>query len=84
MQSRKELISRFLKMISEIKVLTVEYLEITGVKHKEIIITDIYHRKIQTNITVPVAFILRRTQLTGKEHYLVIKNLCLYFDKMKL
>lgn len=36
MQIRKELISRFLKMIPEIQVLTVEYLEITGVKHEGI------------------------------------------------
>lgn len=65
-QSWKELIYHILKTISEIKVLTVEGLEITGVKYKEINITDTYCNKIQTNITTTVVFMLRKTQLTEK------------------
>lgn len=46
-------------MISEIKVLTVGGLEMTGAEYKEMIIIDICRNKIQTNVTVPVAFMLR-------------------------
>ncbi|VVC36857.1 Hypothetical protein CINCED_3A015403 [Cinara cedri] len=83
MQSWKELLPQIFKIISEIKVLTADGLEMTGAEYQEMIITDICRCKVQTNITVPLALMFRRTKLTEKEHDLVIKSLCSYFNQMK-
>lgn len=46
-------------MVSEIKVIITEGLEMTGAEYKEMIITDICRSKVQTNITVPLALMFR-------------------------
>lgn len=50
---------QILKMISEVKVVRTEGLEMTGIEYKEMIITDICRFKVQTNIIVPLALMFR-------------------------
>lgn len=82
-QSWKELFPHILKIVSEIKLIRTEELEMTGADYKEMIITDICRFKVQPNISVALALMFRGTLLTEKEHELVIKTLCSYFGQMK-
>uniref|UniRef100_A0A2H8TUM8 Fanconi anemia group I n=1 Tax=Melanaphis sacchari TaxID=742174 RepID=A0A2H8TUM8_9HEMI len=82
-QSWKELLPHILKIVSEIKLIRTEEIEMTGADYKEMIITDICRFKVQPNISVALALMFRGTLLTEKEHELVIKTLCSYFGQMK-
>lgn len=57
--SWKELLPQIFKIVSEIKVLTADGLEMTGAEYQEMIITDICRCKVQLNITVPLALMFR-------------------------
>lgn len=80
---------QILKMISEIKVVRTEGLEITGTEFKEMIITDICRFKVQTNITVALALMFRYffllscllicPHLNINMLYLYIINIIFYF-----
>ncbi|XP_050438236.1 Fanconi anemia group I protein-like [Adelges cooleyi] len=82
-QSWKELIPQILKILSEVKTLRTEGLELTGAEYKEMIIKDICRYRVELNSIVPLALMFRRTQLSEKEHELVINMLCSYFDQME-
>lgn len=57
--SWKELIPQIFKIVSEIKLLTADGIQMTGAEYKELIITDICRRKVQSNITVSLALMFR-------------------------
>lgn len=46
-------------MVSEIKLINTEGLEMTGAEYKELIITDICRYKVETGITVHLALMFR-------------------------
>jgi len=48
-----------LKIVSEIKLIRTEELEMTGADYKEMIITDICRFKVQPNISVALALMFR-------------------------
>ncbi|XP_050532964.1 Fanconi anemia group I protein-like isoform X2 [Daktulosphaira vitifoliae] len=79
----KEIMPQILKIISEEKSLKIESLELSGADYKEMIIKDICHFKVESDIIVPLALMFRRTQLSEKEHELVILMLCSYFEHLK-
>jgi len=57
--SWKELFPHILKIVSEIKLIRTEELEMTGADYKEMIITDICRFKVQPNISVALALMFR-------------------------
>jgi len=46
-------------MVSEIKIILTEGLEMSGSEYKEMIITDICRHKVKSNIIVPLALMFR-------------------------
>lgn len=57
--SWKELIPQILKMVSEIKTLSTEEIEMSGADYKEMIITDMCRSKVQSKIAIPLALMYR-------------------------
>jgi len=53
------LFPHILKIVSEIKLIRTEELEMTGADYKEMIITDICRFKVQPNISVALAVMFR-------------------------
>jgi len=53
------LIPQILKIVSEIKTISTEGLEMSGADYKEMIISDICRFKAQSNIIVPLALMFR-------------------------
>lgn len=74
------MIPQILRILSEVKLLRTEGLEMSGAEYKEMIITDICRCKVQTNITVALALMFRCVLF----RYFLHKYTLTYLDNLYL